>query len=290
MTSLQIEKIRMNRDDLKAKAARYSAIAGSLAAGTVSGQVVLTDAKDTLIDFHNGYYDIDLNQDGQGDFRIRQYIETGVSGNVNAVVISPLGGNGHQVAGEFKLQFNYPFRFDVGDSLGPTQTVWNGTGLPFETGYMVYELDGATYPNSNWVGPVNDGYLGLRLRVTADDFLFGWARVSIAADNKSFIVHEFAYEESQNVPILAGNNLVGISPAMPPDVNFFVTTDAIRIANPAAIKGLEVALTDMRGQVLVEEKMTSTQFEIPTQGLAKGIYLLTFKYPEGFQSAKVLIR
>jgi hypothetical protein len=281
----------MKKHLLKKQAAQFTALASTLAASTAAGQVVITNANDTLIDFHNGFYDIDLNQDGQGDFRIRQYIETGVSGNVNAILISPLGGNGHQVAGEFKTQFNYPFRFEVGDSLGLTQTQWNGTGLPFENGYMVYEIDGATYPNSNWVGPVNDGYLGLRLRVTAETFLFGWARVSIAPDNKSFVVHEFALEQTENVPILAGNNKVNL-PAYgkPVAVTFIVMEDQVIINNPRQISSLNISLVDLRGNVVRHVQTDAPRESVSLQGLAKGLYLLKISHENGIQADKILVR
>lgn len=266
----------MKKLQLKTKIERYAAVAGGLlATGAIAqAQVVVTSANDTLIDVNNGYYDIDLNQDGVANFRLKQYLGSGVSNNVNGVVVSPLGGNGHQVAGELKLTFNYPFRFEVGDSIGQTQTQWNGTGLPFENGYMVFEVDGATYPNSNWAGPVTAGYLGLRLRLTADDFLFGWARVSIAADNKSFTVHEFGYEQSQNQAIVAGGNRIGVPNLAA--TYFQVNNDGntLRIKNLKQLAGANLQLTDMAGRVVHATTLGSTDFELDLKLFSKGIYAL----------------
>ena len=266
----------MKKSPLKQKIERYTAVVGGLLAtgNLAQAQVVITSANDTLVDVQNGFYDIDLNQDGTADFRLKQYVGGGVSNNVNGVVVSPLGGNGHQVAGELKLTFNYPFRFEVGDSIGQTQTQWNGTGLPFENGYMVFEVNGATYPNSNWAGPVDAGYLGLRLRLTADDFLYGWARVSIGADNKSFVVHEFGYEQSQNQSIAAGNNRISTE-TLQPDL-FQVNCDGqtLWIKNLKETQGAILQMMDLAGRVVHQTPLEAKDFEMDLRALPTGLYTL----------------
>lgn len=260
-------------DTTSKKRNTYKALAGAfLSGGLAQAQLAVTNANDTLIATDEGFYDVDINQDNIGDFRITQYINNGVSNNVNGVTITPLGNNGHQVAGELKSTFNYPFKLNIGDSIGPTQTQWNGAGGPFELGYLVYEVDGATYPNSNWVGPVSDGYLGLRLLEASNLYYYGWARLDIAADNKSFVVKEFAFEQTLDSVVYIGGHLLSDMEHFKENLHFYAYNNILMTKNPLDLKDVSAKVIDLAGRTLVHVAVPNGEGEIDLSHLATGVY------------------
>ena len=124
------------KKDLKSKLVKYSAVAG--AAVTVSAakaQVQYTDINDTTVSTNGGFYDLDLNQDGTPDFRLTQIIDSGLTENVNAVLISPFDSIYNKVIGESINGFNYPANVTPGTIINQYES-FQGIGGSEVTGYL----------------------------------------------------------------------------------------------------------------------------------------------------------
>lgn len=271
------------KKDLQEKLLKYSAAAGAvLAAPAVNGQMY-TDIPDTTVDYNNGFYDLDLNQDGTPDFTIKQYVDTGASLNTNAVIISPYGTVDNKAVGITANGFNYPARLAEGDSIKDGDT-FEGIGSQFNTGYMAFEINGVSnYPNSNWIGETTDGYLGLRI-VVNDSVYFGWARLDVADSSKSFTVKDFAVETEAGKGILAGHVFISVPEHILKSIDVYTSGERLYYRGDARYPGETIRLVNLSGQIVWESKLEDLENTWDINGLPRGIYAVevTLKSGEGF--------
>jgi len=276
------------KESLKRKLVKYSAVAGAVTSvGVAQAQVKYTDIKDTTITGNGNYYDLDLNQDTVPDFRITQYIDSGLAGNVTAILISPYDSAWNTAAGEAINNFNYPFDLTPGSVLS-FGTDLKGIGSSKRTGYMVFEVDGISYPNSNWVGPKVNGFLGVLLNFD-NGLHFGWARIDVAADNESFTVKDFAVEMSADSSIIVGEELLSVVNNILDFSTIYTSNRNLHVVLTNDIKGVQLSVLDLQGRLLREEDLQGTT-EINLADLAAGVYLVNLRYKGVVRSEKIILR
>ena len=66
---------------------------------SVLAQHVYVDLDDSTITINNSFIDIDVNQDSAMDFRLTLYRDTGVSGKLDHIIISPIDSLNGKVMG-----------------------------------------------------------------------------------------------------------------------------------------------------------------------------------------------
>lgn len=276
------------KDQNKKKLAQYSSLAAALLGGAqVQGQIVHTDIADTTIDTRGGVYDLDLDNDGDPDFRMTQLLDTGATGLIDAITIMPFDSLNSRVAGITLNGFNYPFRMSAGDSLS-VNGVWNGN-TDNRQGYLVFQFDGTPYPNSNWKGPVSEGFLGLRV-TKSDGFHYGWARVDVAADNRSFVVRDYAYRTDADTGMFAGHLYISQIEQMGEDITLGQGAGTILLEKPERYEQLNVRLLDINGRVLATEHWTDKRLTLQTPAGASGVLLVELEWNGMLQTRKVLVR
>ena len=266
----------MNKD-LRERILRYSSIAGAVAGVTpLTAQEMYTDIPDTTIDTNGGFYDLDLNQDGRDDFRIIQFVDSGLVGNTNAIFITPLDSVGNKVVGEALNGYNYPARLLPGNTIFRNSN-FNGVGGSNNYGYMAFVVDGqGGYPNSNWVGPVEDGYLGLLINV-GDSTLFGWARLNVSDSSKSFTLKDFSVSTKDEGPIQAGSVFLDQAELLMEKLKWFVREDELVIDFEA--KGrLNWRVIDLQGRTILEGSARPGRNLIDIHSLSTGIHVLQFEH------------
>ena len=273
------------KKDLKSKVLKYSAIAGAAATVSVAkGQVLYTDINDTTVSTNGGFYDLDLNQDGEPDFRITQIIDSGLTENINAVLLSPFDSTFNKAVGETQNGFNYPQNVTPGTVINGYQE-FRGIGGSEVKGYMAFEVDGISYPNSNWVGPTTNGFLGLQLRV-GDSIHFGWARIDVAQGSNSFTVKDFAVELTPGDSILAGGNILNIAELISENVRISAVAQELNVTFLRELNGAQFILTDIAGRILFDETLSQNKtFDI--SHLAEGMYVATLQYKGVLHSQKI---
>lgn len=262
------------KKDLKKELIHYSSAAAALlGVAEVNGQYQYTNITDTTVDYNNGFYNLDLDQDGENDFTLRQYVDTGAAGNTNAVIIQPYTNTINRVAGEKQGQYNYPFNLMAATVVDNT-TDWDGIGGQFTTGYMAFVVDGQAYPNSNWIGPISDGYLGLQL-VKPTGVHYGWARLSISEDCAGFTVRDFAVNLTADSSIVVGAELLGDIENLLSRVQIAVKPGELMINHAALDAEIVFRLVGINGSVLKTESASengSTLISISDLPLA--LYIL----------------
>jgi hypothetical protein len=277
----------MNKD-LKKEILKYTSAAAAVIAGTsANAQYQYTNIPDTTINTNNGFYNLDLDQDGNMDFTITQYVDTGANAMTNAVIIQPYTGTVHRIAGEKFNQYNYPYNMAAATVLDGT-TEFNGAGGQFTTGYLTFVVDGQSYPNSNWVGPVSDGYLGLTLWNAGVPY-YGWARLAIGDSSESFTVKDFAVNLTIDSAIVVGAELLGQIENELGAVTFRVTDGSINFNKPASIEQLDVRLLDLHGHILSELAFRDEHAELVLNELPAAVYLVEMRSKDMVRTEKIFI-
>lgn len=257
-----------------------------LGAATAEGQITYTDVLDTTVDNHKGIYNLDLDQDGNNDFRITQYLDTGTTGMVDAIFIAPYDSINGRAMGELQNGFSYPFKLVPGDSIG-LQELWNGN-TETKVGYLVYQYDGTPYPNSNWKGPVNDGFMGLQIR-KSDGFHFGWVRLNIAADNRSFTVKDFAYNDVANEGMLAAEPTLSAAEYMLEQFTVGQEGMELFLQKPEQAGDVNIRILNLDGRTLLESDWKDSSMRVSVPMEQTGIILVEMEYNGLHLTKKVLL-
>lgn len=277
------------KKDLKSKLVKYSAAASAAATVSVAnGQVLYTDINDTTVSTNGGFYDLDLNQDGNPDFRIIQLIDSGLTQNVNAVLISPFDSIYNKAIGESINGFNYPANVTPGTIINQYEN-FSGIGGGDVKGYMAFEVDGISYPNSNWVGPTTNGFLGMQVRI-GDSLHFAWARVDVSAGSNSFTVKDFAVELTPGDSILAAGNLLSIAQNIFDKSAIISNNKTLKVVLSTDLEDVDMTLLDLQGRVLREEDLPNGTSVFDLSDVADGVYLVQLKHKGVTRTEKISVQ
>lgn len=205
----------MEKEKLEKIILKYSGMAGAvLSTGGVHAQIVHIDVPDTTLDRNGSYFDVDFIQDTSGlvDFRIYQ-IKDSSSYDINGIIIQNRGNAGNQVMGIEVANYNYAYQLYLNDTIDASKE-FSGINEGKNVGYLAFEVLGDTYTYSEWVNPngIEGSFLGVKFRSPVNDTLrtfYGWIRLDVAADLKSCIIRDFAYNSQYDSAITAGQLYIG---------------------------------------------------------------------------------
>jgi len=188
--------------------AKYMASAAALLGTTAAqAQYMYTDIDDTTI--VDGIYELDLDGDTIVDFTIEHILGGGQLGNVNAILLHPGDSiEGNLAMGSVSNGFAYVERVVPGTTID-VNAQFQGINASTGIGYMAFRVDGQAYPNSNWAGPLTDGYLGLRI-MKDDTACYGWARIDVADSAKSFTIKDWSFNPAKDSSHTAAFELLDI--------------------------------------------------------------------------------
>jgi len=284
----------MDKEKLEKIILKYTGAATAiLGANAVQGQVVYTDIPDVTLDENGEFYDfnIDLDTAGVIDFRITQLVDSS-NYMINGVVIQDIGTASNQVAGLDYGNYNYPFKLNLGDTIGNGQLTFKGLGQN-NLGYLAFEVLDTTYPNSNFIGGVTDGFLGLRFRGDFNDTIrtyYGWIRLDVAADLRSVTIKDFAYQSQFDSLITAGEGAqigLGENPKPQAEINQQGLDLWVRLPETYRSGGL-LEIHNLSGQLIFEEKFTGREHHLPLNNLPKGVLVATLRVEEEEVSKKIV--
>jgi hypothetical protein len=273
---------------------RYSGVVSAiLAAAGVKAQAdtVLT-VVDTTLDMNGQSFDIDLDTNGVVDFRINQIVDS-TNFDITGVTIQARGPAANQVMGLDYGNYNYPFKLDVGDTIGPAQN-FKGVGVNDRLGYLGLIVDGTTYPNSQFVNGVTDGFLGVRFEGNLDSLVetyYGWIRVDVAADLRSVTIKDYAYISAPDQLIRAGfGSPIGVEEVELPQVEFAQRGQYLDYAftedhhHEAVIR-----FFDLSGRLIDERNLSEEQGTISLSSLPKGVLVAVIRSGAVEASKKIVI-
>jgi hypothetical protein len=141
------------------------------------------------------------------------------------------------------------------------------------------------YPNSNWAGPLTDGYLGLRI-VKNDTACYGWARIDVEDSAKSFTIKDWSFNPVKDSTHTAGFELLDIMETVLRSMKVFQTEGCLNVAleNPQGI-----SVFDATGKLIVASSKTAQTHRFSTELWSSGMYIVRIEGDNWYHNLKVWI-
>lgn len=214
---------------------------------------------------------IDLDQDTVPDYAIRSQFGV-IDGNDTFDIISvqPLGQQGHRVAGTIPTVFAFASRFTLNEFIGPETPFLN----PEVEGSLSFAQNGQFVFNDPWNGGAIDEFLGFAINKNGKTH-YGWAKLDVATDGKSFTLKEYAVNLTPNEPINT-NRFFTINENFLPKVTIWQTQGLVHIKFNESVSGVEVELIDVHGRVLTQT-ICDCDFISLQLNYKPGVYLLRIR-------------
>lgn len=284
---------------------KYSALAGSIvaAAGSANAQIVYTDVNpDENIDQVDSVYALDLNNDATVDFNLVAVFASGtyLGGLLNyyADIVAMVCEGSNELNGTVGTNATYAAALDFNDNIDATL---NWLNVPLGTGaqagammagnVVLTGLYSTTIGAGNFIG-ATDKFLGLRIHVGADSY-YGWARLDVPLDARSFTIKDYAYQSISDSAIVAGDDgMGGVGVAengenlmkMRFNRNIF-HLDAYNVNSNGTVE-----IFNMTGQKVADLAATPGNNTYDLGILQGGIYIVRARFDEGEMTRKFMIR
>ncbi|MEZ5012825.1 MAG: hypothetical protein R2794_00905 [Chitinophagales bacterium] len=269
----------------------YTALASVLLLGNAAdSEVIYTDVDpDVVVDVPGTGVLLDLDGDGTDDFAFyfstTNFINFTYYGGfnfyaINAIFAQPLNGNSIAAFTGSSGAYAYPYAIGSGIQIGPYAGQFLNNTLQ-SLAYQFYALINSFYYiplvwAGDWIFGENSKFVGLKLN-QGDSTYYGWVRLNVAADNRSFTVKDFAYENISDQPITTEFHPDAI------ENNKAVSCAVYTYENIVNISGLEingsytVHIFDLKGALVEDDMFTGDQAHIHTAVPVSGMYLVTVR-------------
>lgn len=290
----------MEKKNIEKIVARYSGMAAAVlgAQGLQAQQdsTIYTDINDTTLSTNGAFYDFNINNDTSGimDYRITQLIDS-TNNNITGIVIEAMGNAGNQVMGIESGNYNYPFKLNAVDTIGPGK-VFQGINPNRNVGYLAFEINGITYPNSQFTDTngTTDGFLGLRFNAVENDTLrtfYGWIRLDVGQGLRSVTIKDFAYNAKFGnlIEAAGGSNfsIVDFTQEFPKMVQRGQYLD---ITIPGSFKpSATIKMIGLNGSLVKEIAIKERKTTLPLEGLPKGVMIAIIESNGIEASQKVVV-
>lgn len=214
-------------DKIRKKLKSYSALAGaatlsSVAGNNASGQVNYTNPEDSQVNYNfNGdvVHYIDLNNDGVDDIKlllthneIFQTLST-YSSNINLLAEGLGSGSGYNFYARIGVttyatggDYGNALKNNYGDIIDFNDDFLAGKNVLFEQNRL-FNSSGTLNISTGgeWTKGESEKFLPVKITESATMYdYYGWVRLSIAPDGKSFTVHDYSLNKVPDTDITAG--------------------------------------------------------------------------------------
>jgi hypothetical protein len=249
-----------------------------------SAQYVYHDFTDTTVATNLGFADVDFNNDSVADLRFTLLRDTGTTGLMSVVYVSPLDSARIQVAGQKRGAYYYPDRLAVGDSISRSSSLWQGFATPSYLGYLDYRYAGQHDPFVQWQSPYTDGFLAVRRNVN-DTVVNGWVRLAISADGTSFTLKDAGFQAADDSLMFAGHIWIGVDENRNLEgYTWAQSTDRIRLIRANEARPRSFAVVEASGRILMRGTWLGAEISLPTSLLPSGTYWVRTEGVEGVWS------
>lgn len=273
----------MEKSDSK-RLSQYMATAAALLGGTAAqAQYQYTDIPDTTI--VDGIFELDLDGDTIVYFTIEHILSGGQLGNVNAILLHPGDSiEGNLAMGEGQNGFSYVEKVLPGTTIDASQS-WSGINAATAAGYMAFHVDGVAYPNSNWAGPLTDGYLGLRI-IKNDTACYGWARIDVEDSAKSFTIKDWSFNPAMDSAHTAGFELLDVMETVLRDMSVYQADGHLNVVlgSPQGVR-----VFDATGKLTAASDKNAKAYRFSTALWSSGMYIVRIEGDNWYHNLKVWI-
>ncbi len=288
---------------LAKKISAYSTLAAAFLAGRseADAQIIYTDINpDTTFSQNNSLYSLDLNNDGQPDFKIGMIKYAGF--------ISAVAGEGP--AGNSMMGYGSTFGSSTiyltkallnGDTINANEqwapcnaSSFSATSASSFSASMVLAADVQVYSTviGNWLG-VQDKFLGLKFKIDTSTY-YGWARLDVDTVNWAFTVKDYAYNAEADSEILAGQMFpASATEIKTADIDLYkiktVNNSLYLSLNSNEFIGSKLSIYNISGAEIRTEELLDIETALKLRTFGKGVYLIKVVKGEKQQVKKVVV-
>lgn len=185
---------KKKKKNLDAKLAMYSLTAIGVIAMSedATSQIFYTDVHEDMQMGDTSSFIFDIDEDKFHDLMVFQAF------SATAQMVMAQRAKDTEILGKSAGDYMYPLALDANFQLDTINNDWRIRDF----GTMNFQGSGAY---GYWQG-VTDKYIGLKLKINGKPH-FGWARLDVAKNAKSFIVKDYAFEFTPGKPIKTGEGM-----------------------------------------------------------------------------------
>lgn len=284
----------------------YSLLASTiiLSHQTVNGEIIYTDLDpDIILDIHEESALIDMDGNGNFEFIFSKLIGGfpyySIDLEFSALFAGVYGSAHHEIAAEYSLRgsaasttyFVYlPSCFNIDDAIGNGLSFYEDDFLDLAIGYWTVAGDFFKH-DGNWWPNKEDKYLGVHFLDDANEYHYGWIRMSVIDSASQLIIKDYAYEDNIETAIIAGKTFGD-------EVNFVEDQSDFSILYYENQLHIEIAQTEnlflklniynMNGQLCLFKKLNSLQDHIELH-LPSGNYFACVETKENLVTKQFII-
>ncbi len=241
---------------------------GTRRSNLANAQVIYTDIPDTTL-LTGDIYSLDLNNDGIADYVI------GVTPNLNStfnsveIYVSSATNTNAVAASLGPASFYYPFLIESGALINQADTWF--PAYPFATLLFIYTTGSI---QGNWQGGIANGFMGLRFKISGQTH-YGWVRLDLAADAKSAVVKDYAYNTTPDSGIVATADLQGVQELTGSFATITANENQLQIVLPISINNTRLEITNIQGQQVLNKGLKGSAESIDLSSFLEGTYVAT---------------
>lgn len=240
-----------------------------------NAKIIYNDINPDITKSSTGTTRLDIDDDGMTDMEVNLNI-MGLK-DVWLTINTPTGT---QVA----MQDWHSRLFQLYDFIDDTSTWMNDANIP-----LAYLTSGTV--EGPWPGKTNS-YLGFQF-IKDGNKLFGWMRIEVSENVRSFSIREVAYEDLVEFPIMAGDKTKEVSVnefrKTINDPAFTIGNRVLQVNNTETEGFSNLYITDISGKTLVRTNIISGTQSINLSMLPAGIYCVNLTGKRKNLSKKVYI-
>ncbi len=258
-----------SKKDFNKKLKQYAGLTATLlGANGLQAQILYTDVDpDITID---STYTLEINLDGDtlNDFAIRATIGQMVGfSRFDVIEAVPIGNIGNRIAGTTPLMYPYAEKLDFETPIDSSTQF-----LPANVeGSMSFARNETFLYNDFWNEGATDKYLGFLLRKDTT-WHYGWARLDVAADGKSFTLKDYAVNLTPKQGINT-NRFFSVNEVAQLGIRLGQNNQSFTVFNPN-LKNYQLELYDIAGQLIYQSSESESEVRFLRQNLKSGMYLV----------------
>lgn len=276
---------------------------------TANTSVIVTDIDpDTIINFDEEFYLLDMDNNAVSDFII--FKDSGVYSyedySTTSIRFREFIGAGPQATFENKLmaghyynswngaEFYQPYPLVYGQLISEAEQFYSFEvqvicAAHFENFYTFPVLHtGPGYWRGFDFEGVENRYLGVTFVDADDNRYYGWVRCSTADSMKAITIHEYAFENIPNKPIIAGStsSYIDINNIYDNNITIWNFGSTIYYTVPDVQEGV-IQVYNSVGAIIHETKLQGVQGSFELGDVPNGVYIVKIK--DSLNCYKVII-
>ncbi|MBC8045215.1 MAG: T9SS type A sorting domain-containing protein [Fimbriimonadaceae bacterium] len=265
-------------------------------------QVIYTDIDpDIIVDAPAGIYNLDLDNDATIDFifsasSVGLFTVTDYGANVlyatHAVMADPQNLNSIAATTAGVSGFAYPYVFaesaNISAGLQFKNTSFQSLAFNFHA-LVSSSVYNTIHAYGNWLDGETDKFIGLKL-IKDGNTHYGWARLDVATDNKSFTIKDYAYEATAGV--LIHTDIMDAIDDVPADKNIsiFSFNNVLTISFGENINyPTTLFIFDITGNIILQQHLFNTKNEIDLSKFAASVYIVKVQTEKSVNTVKIQV-